>query len=441
MSNQNPGAKLSQELAPEVLRVRKGWLMYDWANSVYSLVISTAIFPIFYTAVTQSGSEETGDFVDRVSFFGWDLINTELYSYVIAASFLVVIVLSPMLSGIADYAGKKLFFLKVFCYVGAASCCALFFFDASRLELSMIPLFLANIGFWGSLGFYNAFLPEIAPKKEHDLLSARGYVYGYVGSLILLIVCLGMIMGVGSHLTRWSFVLVGVWWAVWAQFTFRRLPANTRNQGRDNVFWKGFREIREVARSLKGNTRLIRYLLSFFVMSMGVQTLMLMASAFGIKEVKLEEAELIIAIILVQVIAIPGAFLFSRLSEKLGNIPMLIIATILWGGVCVFAYTLVNGSEMFFVAAGLIGFMMGGTQSLNRSTYSKMLPVTEDTASYFSFYEVLEKGGIVIGMTVWGLLEGLSGSMRDSLLALIVFFVLALLMLLSIPKARAADAA
>ena len=408
--------------------------MYDWANSVYSLVISSAIFPIFYTAVTTSGEGENAS--DHVQFFGLDVINSELYSYVIAASFLVVIVISPFLSGIADYAGKKLFFLKIFCYTGALSCIAMFFFDPEHLELSMLALFLANIGFWGSLGFYNAFLPEIAPKEDHDDLSARGYVYGYVGSLILLIMCLAMILGVGEHLTRWSFVLVGIWWMVWAQFTFRRLPHNTRNRGVDDVFWKGFLELRSVARSLKEDPRMVRYLLSFFVMSMGVQTIMLMATFFGTKELGLDDHVLIVAIILVQIIAIPGAFLFSRASEKFGNIPILIVATILWGAACVFVYGLVDGQYTFFFAAGLIGFMMGGTQSLNRSTYSKMIPETKDTASYFSFYEVLEKGGIIIGMTCWGVLEGMSESMRDSVLMLTVFFAVSLLLLLSMPKLR-----
>jgi UMF1 family MFS transporter len=415
-------------------RARKGWLMYDWANSVYSLVISSAIFPIFYTAVTTSGEGES--ITDHVQFFGIDLINSELYSYVIAASFLVVIILSPLLSGIADYAGKKLFFLKVFCYTGAISCIAMFFFDAEHLELSMLALFFANIGFWGSLGFYNAFLPEIAPKEEHDSLSARGYVYGYIGSLILLLICLGFILGVGEHLTRWSFVLVGIWWMVWAQFSFRRLPHSTRNKGDDHVFWKGFLELREVARSLKGNSQLVRYLLSFFVMSMGVQTIMLMATFFGTKELGLPSDVLIISIVLVQIIAIPGAFLFSRLSRRFGNIPILICATILWGGACFFAYGLVHGQNTFFIAAGLIGFMMGGTQSLNRSTYSKMIPTTDDNASYFSFYEVLEKGGIIVGMVCWGVLEGLSESMRDSVLFLTVFFAISLLILLSVPRLR-----
>ncbi len=414
--------------------VQKGWLMYDWANSAYFLVITTAIFPLFYTAITTTTID--GVISDAVSFMGKTFINTQLYSYIIAASFLIVIIASPLLSGMADYLGRKLLFLKCFCYVGAAGCIGLYWFDVEHLEWSMSALFMANIGAWGSLGFYNAFLPEIAEREEQDLLSAKGYSWGFAGAVILLVMCLALIMGIGDHFTRWAFVGVGLWWAGWAQITFRRLPVKVKERPEGNIMMKGFHELRGVARELKGKTRIVRYLLSFFVMSMAIQTIMLMASSFGIKEVKLASDELIIAILLIQLIAIPGAFLFSWLSKQWGNVTVLLMATAMWAGVCLFAYFLVDGSAMFFVAAGIVGFMMGGTQSLNRSTYTKMLPDTEDTASYFSFYEVLEKLGVVIGMFSWGYIEGLTGSMRSSILALIGFFAVAMILLASIPRAE-----
>ena len=411
--------------------------MYDWANSVYSLVITTAIFPIFYNAVTTA-TDDAGVVSDRVEFLGMDLINTQLYSYVLAASFVVVIVLSPLLSGMADYAGKKLFFMKVFATVGSVACAGLAAFNPEHLEWSMVALFLANIGFWGSLGFYNAFLPEIAPPEEHDRLGARGYVMGYLGSLILLLVCLALIMGIGKHTTRWAFVLVGVWWMAWAQPAFRRLPQNPYGRKPEgNLLTHGFAELRGVARELRGQPALKRYLLSFFIVSMAVQTIMLMASSFGIKEVKLSDTQLILAIIAVQLLAIPGAFLMAWLSGRIGNLRTLEVCLAVWVGVCVYAYAFVTDVNGFFVAAGIIGFMMGGTQSMNRSTYSKMLPETQGHASYFSFYEVLEKGGLIIGMFSWGTIEGLTGSMRTSVLALILFFIAALGVLLSVPAPQA----
>lgn len=416
--------KTPQPVSAEALKVRRAWTLYDWANSVYSLVITTAIFPIFYNAVTE----------DEVAFFGATFSNTQLYAYVLAASFLVVITLNPLLSGLADYAGKKKFFMKVFCYTGAAACTTMYFFDPEHLEWSMASLFLANVGFWGSLGFYNAYLPEIAPREEHDRLGARGYIMGYVGSLILLVVSLVMIK-VWEVDARWAFVLVGVWWVAWAQPAFRRLPVNPfRHAGGGRLLAKGFEELRGVARDLAHNPGLKRYLLSFFIISMALQTIMLMATSFGIKEVGLEDAELIVAIIAVQLLAIPGATTVAWLSGRIGNVRALMACTVVWAAVCVYAYAGVNSTNGFFIAAGVIGFMMGGTQSLNRSTYSKMLPDTEDHASYFSFFEVLEKGGLIIGMFSWGYIEGLTGSMRASVLTLIVYFAAALAVMSTIPK-------
>ena len=435
MSNAHKAAGNTRQIDKTPEQVKKAWTMYDWANSVYSLVITTAIFPIFFNALTSERNEAGEIINDTVIFWGRELINTQLYSYVLGASFLFVIIASPLLSGMADVTGRKLQMMKIFCYSGALGCISLYFFNPEHLEWSMAALFLANIGFWGSLGFYNAFLPEIAPREEHDKLSAKGFAMGYVGSVLLLLVCLALIMGVGSFMTPWAFVLVAVWWITWSQTTFRTLPSNHLNHKitRD-LFGRGFRELRQVARDMAGRKDMIRFLWAFFILSMALQTIMLMASSFGIKEVNLKDNELIVAIIAVQLLSIPGAFFVSWVSSKIGNIKTLMGCVVIWAGVCVYTYGLVNDVNGFYVAAGIIGFMMGGTQSLNRSSYSKMLPEAKDHASYFSFYEVLEKGGLIIGMFSWGYIEGFTGSMRSSVLALIVFFAISLIFLNLIPK-------
>jgi UMF1 family MFS transporter len=435
MSNAHKAAGNTRRIDKTPEQVKKAWTMYDWANSVYSLVITTAIFPIFFNALTSERNEAGEIINDTVIFWGRELINTQLYSYVLGASFLFIIIASPLLSGMADVTGRKLQMMKIFCYSGALGCISLYFFNPEHLEWSMAALFLANIGFWGSLGFYNAFLPEIAPREEHDKLSAKGFAMGYVGSVLLLLVCLALIMGVGSFMTPWAFVLVAVWWITWSQTTFRTLPSNHLNHKitRD-LFGRGFRELRQVARDMAGRKDMIRFLWAFFILSMALQTIMLMASSFGIKEVNLKDNELIVAIIAVQLLSIPGAFFVSWVSSKIGNIKTLMGCVVIWAGVCVYTYGLVNDVNGFYVAAGIIGFMMGGTQSLNRSSYSKMLPETKDHASYFSFYEVLEKGGLIIGMFSWGYIEGFTGSMRSSVLALIVFFAISLIFLNLIPK-------
>ena len=416
-------------------RVKWGWAVYDWANNVYSLVITTAIFPIFYNAVTSTKDTEGQVINDKVVFWGVEYINTELYSYVLAASFVAVILLSPLLSGMADFAGKKKLFLRIFCYMGSAGCIGLYWFDPNHLELSMIPFFLASLGFWGSVGFYNAYLPEIAPREEHDRLSARGYAMGYWSSLIILIICSAMILGLGPQTTTFSFILVGLRWFGFAHITFNALPyIEKKDLPTGNILLQGFRELRGVARDLKGATHIVRYLFAFFIMSMAIQTIMLMASSFGIKEVGLSDTELIVTIFVVNFLAIPGAFGVSSLSKRIGNIRALIACIIGWALLCLCAYFFATNKIGFYFVAGGIGFLMGGTQSLNRATYSKILPDTDDPASYFSFYEVLEKGGLIIGMFGWGYIEGITGSMQNSVLAMLILFTVAYIAMMLVPR-------
>jgi len=398
------------------------WTFYDWANSAYPLVITTAIFPIFYgkiTSVTVDGKIIN----DKVRLFGQQFINTELYSYVVALSFVVVSLLSPFLSGIADYSGKKKRFMQFFCFTGALSCASLYFFSKENLGLGMCSVFFASVGFWGSLVFYNAYLPEIANPEDHDRVSAKGFGMGYLGSALLLIINLILIQN-GMD-ARYAFVSVAIWWIGFAQITFYVLPSGSSINTSDDIIFKGFRELRKVWHELRYIKRLKRYLVAFFIYSMGVQTVMLMAVMFAKKEiVGLNDTNLIISVLLIQFLGILGSFLFSRLSGFIGNIKALGIALFIWICICVGTYYFVYTPNDFYVIATSVGLVMGGIQSLSRSTYSKLLPITKDNASYFSFYDVCEKIGIVIGMFSFGLIEGITGGMRNSLLLLIVFFVL-----------------
>jgi UMF1 family MFS transporter len=415
-------------------RVINGWAMYDWANSVYPLVITTAIFPIFYEKVTSTPIGESGEVSDIITFFGFEMVNTVLYSYVISLGFLIVAFISPILSGIADYSGNKKRFLQIFCYMGAAGCASLFWFDIAHLERSMISVLVAAVGFWGSLVFYNAYLPEIAEPKDHDKVSAKGFSMGYLGSSILLIICLVMIQGFGVP-AKWAFVLTAAWWIGFAQVTYRALPNNVYNRKvKGNVVAKGFKELRGVWKQFRKTKRLFRYIISFFIFSMGVQTVMVMASLFGAKEVEgMETTGLIISVLLIQFIAIPGAYLFSKLSSILGNVKALMIALVIWIFICLGSWFIMTPMH-FYIAASFVGLVMGGVQSLSRSTYSKFLPETKDHASYFSFFDVLEKVGIVIGTFSFGYIEAMTGSMRNSIVALFIFFVIGLVLLMFVPK-------
>lgn len=411
-------------------------MFYDWANSSYPLVITTAIFPIFYEKITSTRENDV-IISDKVEFFGNTFINTELYSYVVAVSFIIVSLLSPLLSGIADYTGKKKRFMQFFCILGSLSCASLFFFNPQQLETGMLSVLLASVGFWGSLVFYNAYLPEIAEPKDHDRVSARGYAMGYFGSAILLIINLVLIQKFGMD-ARYSFVSVALWWIGFAWFTFYHLPNSDYNgEERKNALFKGFHEIRKVWRELRQIPRLKRYLASFFIYSMGVQTVMLMAVMFAKKEISgLDDTSLIISVLLIQFVGVGGSLLFSYISRLIGNIKALGVALFIWVCICVGTYLFCYDATGFYIVASSVGLVMGGIQALSRSTYSKLLPDTEDHSSYFSFFDVCEKIGIVIGMLSFGFIEGVTGGMRNSILALIIFFVLGFLILLTIPKSR-----
>ncbi|MFI5149206.1 MAG: MFS transporter [Bacteroidia bacterium] len=416
------------------------WAFYDWANSAYPLVITTAIFPLFYEANT--GLTENGIKTDMVSMLGIRFHNTELYDYVVALSFLIVSFSTPLLSGIADYTGSKRKFMMFFCYMGSLSCASLYFFNQEHLGLSLLSVLFSSVGFWGSLVFYNAFLPEVAEPADHDRVSAKGFSLGYIGSSILLILNLIFIKVAGSQYAAWSFISVAVWWIGFAQITFARLPNNVYGRKPEgSSILKGFQELRMVWIELKGNKYLKRYLGSFFVYSMGVQTVMIIAVFFANKEIfpEKERGNLIIAVLVIQFVGVLGSVLFSRLSGLIGNIKALGVAIFIWVGICLGTFLWVYTPNQFYVVAALVGLVMGGIQSLSRSTYSKLLPETQDHASYFSFFDVCEKIGIVIGMLSVGVIERVTGSMRNSILALIAFFVVGFILLLTVPKSKATE--
>ncbi len=417
-------------------RVLRGWAMYDWANSVFSLTITTAIFPGFYLAVTQT---ENG----LVRIFGVRLENSVVYDWTLALSFLLIAGLSPLLSGIADASGRKLGFMKVFCYVGSLSCMGLFFFESLPLELGLLLFVIGSMGFAGSIVFYNAFLPEIATPDRFDRVSAMGFGYGYVGSVLLLILNLAVIItpatfGLsdepGSLPARLAFLTVGLWWMGFAQIAFARLPTNVYGrQGRGS--WKtGYQELRKVWRELTDQKDLKRYLSAFFFFNMGVQTIMYLAVGFGTVELRMPQEGMIVTILIIQLVAIGGAWLMARLSGRFGNLAVLATTVGLWVLVCIGAFLSRPETLDFYYLAAFVGIVMGGIQSLARSTYAKLLPETEDHASYFSFYDVSDKLGTALGTLSYGLVETLSGGMRGSTMTLGLYFVIGFVLLLRVRR-------
>ena len=414
-------------------RVINAWCMYDWANSVYSLVITTAIFPIYYNSVTTSSSGS-----DLVQFFGIEIANSVLYSYSLSFSFLILTFFQPILSGIADFSGNKKLFLRLFMYLGSFACMSLYFFDGNNVEFGIISSVIASIGFTGSLVFYNAFLPEIASEDDLDKISARGYTFGYIGSVILLIICLILIQMFdvfgfkdSKSATKFTFLLVGIWWIVFSQITLYFIPQEAKKIKLNlEILSHGIKELIKVWNYIKNVRNLKLYLFSYFFYSMGVQTIMLVASYFGSKELNLDQDKLIFTILIIQIIAIFGAYFFAYVSKMKGNKFSLVVMNIAWIFICLSAYFTTNESQFYFLAAA-VGILMGGIQSLSRSTFTKLIPSEiNDNASFFNFYAISYNISVVIGTFSYGYIEQITGSMRTSILALMFFFIIGLLILL-----------
>jgi MFS transporter, UMF1 family len=416
-------------------KVVNGWAMYDWASSSYSLVITSTIFPTYFEAIAVDDAKVSET---TVTFLGRQFENSSLYNYAIAVAMFVVAIMSPILSSIADYKGNKKKFLSFYFTLGSIACASMYFFQKDTLWLGIAGIIIACIGFWGAQVFYNSFLPEIASIEDRDRISAKGFIYGYIGSVLLQLICFAFVMMPGTFgITedkgaQISFLFVGIWWWSFARFALSRLPnpvpAGTGDQ--HNIVTKGYKELNKVWNQVKHLPKLKRYLLSFFFYNMGVQTVMLVAAIYGKGELELPTTNLIVAILIIQLIAIPGAYAVSWLSSKIGNIKTLMVLVILWIIVCIAAYFMPKGGVYEFYALGaFVGFIMGGVQSLSRSTYAKLMPETKDTVSFFSFYDVTEKFAAVIGIVTFGYITDLTGSQRNSTLALATFFVIGLLLL------------
>ncbi len=427
-------------------KLLNAWAFYDWANSVYSLVISSAIFPIFYGALFRVAE------IEKVTVFGGEIARAPLISYVTSAAFVFIAIATPLISGVADYLGNKKIFLKFFCYLGAVSCIGLYWFSLDNIYFGLACYFFGLVGFWVSFAINNSYLPDIAYPEQQDGISAKGFSLGYIGSVLLLLFNLSMVMlpklygledSAGNpaemKAMKISFVTVGIWWALFSQYTFKHLPKGYKRVGeRRNIILNGFKELKGVWKQLGNQIKLKRYLGAFFVYSMAVQTVMLIATYFGEEEIDWGSDDfrtigLIASILIIQVIAIAGAYLTAFLSKKYGNIRTLIWVNLVWVLLCVYAYFVITPTD-FFIAAGLVGIVMGGIQALSRSTYYKFLPETTDTTSFFSFYDVAEKIGIVIGTLMYGAVAQITGSMRNSTIFLALFFLIGAFLLVRVNK-------
>lgn len=413
--------------------IQRAWTFYDWANSAYSLVISTAIFPIYYEEVTDH----------QLDIFGWSIESSAIYAWTIALSFIIVALISPYLSALADVTGRKRRYMRNFVLIGSTACISMFFFTSDLIWLGLIAAFFGSFGFSGSLVFYNAYLPQIAAPEDQDKLSARGFSLGYIGSSLLLILLLMLIQkpewfglanaGIASRI---SFVVVGLWWLGWSLYPLRVLPYNIYKRQVESGWTKrAYLELIQVFKVFRQTKRLGRFVAAFFFFSCGVQTTILLATMFGKEVLEIETGTLIGTVLIIQFVGVIGAWSFARLSGLIGNIKSVAAAVVIWVGVCIAAY-FVETTTQFMIIGGLVGLVMGGVQSIARSTYSKMLPETKDHTTFFSFYDVAEKLATALGMFSVALLVALTGDLRNAAIALTAFFFISLVLLFTIPKSK-----
>lgn len=429
-------------------KLLNAWAFYDWANSVYSLVISSAVFPIFYGALFRVAE------IEKLTVFGIEIARAPLISYTTSLAFVFIAIITPLISGIADYLGNKKMFMQFFCYLGGLSCIGLNWFSLENIYFGLLCYFFGLVGFWVSFAINNSYLPDVAYPEQQDAVSAKGFSLGYIGSVLLLLVNLAMVMkpevfGITSgdggvaeiKAMKYSFVSVGFWWILFAQYSFYYLPKGNKREGaRTNVILNGFRELKGVWHQLGTQTRLKRYLGAFFVYSMAVQTVMLIATYFGEEEIgwgsdSERTTGLIVSILVIQIVAILGASVTAWASKNFGNVKTLIVVNALWVAICVYAYFLITPMD-FYIAAGCVGLVMGGIQALSRSTYSKFIPETKDTTSFFSFYDVAEKIGIIIGTFLYGFIAQFTGSMRNAIIFLGIFFMVGMLLLTRVKQLK-----
>lgn len=421
-------------------KIWNAWSMYDWANSVHNLVITTVIFPIYYhaTAVNAQGG-------DLINFLGFQVNNDVLYTYTLSVASIFLVILNPILTGIADYSGRKKMFMKIFCYLGSASCAYFYFFTKDNVTSAIIAFGFSIIGWGGSIVFYNAFIPQIATEENYDKLSARGFVFGYIGSVILLIFNLVMIIkpefvglteadSKSGFTSRLSFLTVGIWWAGFAQIPFYFLPKDESKSFQKKWLKNGFLQLKHVFLETQKQKYLKRFLAAFFIYDMGVMTVIYVATIFADKELQIPRDGLIATLLLIQLVAIPGSYLASFLSSKYGNTIALRIEIIVWSVVPVAAYFTTEATQ-FYVIAAIVGLVMGGIQALSRSTFAKLIPDNEpNTAAYFAFYDITEKMAIALGTFIFGFIIQLTGNMRYSILFLIVLFAVGFILLTRIPS-------
>lgn len=422
-----------------------GWAMYDWANSAFSATVVTVFLGPYLTSLVKAVADVDG----LVYLLGIPLRYDSFFAYCTAVSVVLQVFVLPILGAVADYSHLRKFFLQFFCVLGALATALLFFLRTGLHWLGAGLYIVANLAFGASIVFYNAYLPDIASPARRDQVSAFGWGLGYLGGGILLLLNLLLFtfresLGLAADVAvRLSLASAGIWWLLFAQFSFVRLRSRyprVQLPSGETYLSIAFEQLRRTFRAMRRLPETLKFLVAYLFYNDGVQTVIALASVFGAEELKLETSTLIQVILMVQFVAFVGALAFGQVAQWTGAKIAIVITLAVWCAVTVYAYQFLYTELQFWLMAAVVAFVMGGSQALSRSLFSQLIPKGKE-AEFFAFYEISERGTSWIGFVLFGLVNQLAGSLRAGILALIALFVIGLVLLLFVNVARGAEQA
>ena len=416
--------------------VRRSWYLYDWANSAFSTTVIALFIGPYLTSIAENSADASG----LISIWGLDMRPGSLYPYAISFSVLMQVFILPIVGGVADRIKSRNGLLAVFAYIGSFSTICLYFVKDGRFALGAFLLIVANISFGAALVVANSYIPDLAAPDQRDTVSSRGWASGYAGGGLLLILNIILYAGYESfgvtqaEAVRISLMSAGIWWALFTIVTVRGLRSLNRPVGAvgSQALTIGFKELKTTIKDIRKYPETLKFLIAYLFYNDGIQTVIAISGTYAILELELTEISLVIAILIVQVTALSGALILAKLSNRIGAKRVILMTLLIWTLMVVITYGLPAGQQNpYLVIAAGIGFVLGGSQALSRSLYSQVIPRAQE-AQYFSFYEISERGTSWLGTLAFGIVFGLTGSYRQSVLFVIAFFVIGGLMLLRV---------
>jgi UMF1 family MFS transporter len=409
--------------------------MYDWANSAYITTAAVALLPNYFArAIVGEGG---------INLFGMNVSATTLWGYMLGTAAFLVFLFAPVLGAIADFSSGKKRFLMGFAYTGSLFATMLYFCESGNVGLTVLLFIGSQVCFVAANVFYDAFLPQITSEDKLDAVSARGYAFGYVGGSLQFAIALGLVAmheAVGISITmaaRIGMAMTGIWWAGWTLLTMKylkevktpyELPEAYRNQPKVLAYLAlGIRRTISTAKRVGRFKHLTLFLIAYMIYNDGIHTVTSMATIYGTEELRLSTTALMVTLLLVQVVAIGGALIFSRLASRIGAKRSVMFALVLWSGVVTYGYFIHTATE-FFVLGIIVGIVLGGTQALSRSLYGSMIPEGA-SAEFYGFYSVFSKFSSIWGPVTFGLIRQITGSARLAIISLMIFFIVGLILL------------